>query len=47
MALFDRPNSFTTIHKVELRTGVNWEKRPFPMPECLVSPTGKMKAAWL
>lgn len=45
MALFDRPNSFTTIHEVELRTGVNWEKRPFPMPACLVSPTGKMKAA--
>jgi hypothetical protein len=45
MALFDRPNSFTTIHEVELRTGVNWEKRPFPMPACLVSPNGKMKAA--
>jgi serine protease AprX len=45
MALFDRANSFTTIHEVELRTGVNWEKRPFPMPQCLVSPTGKMKAA--
>jgi hypothetical protein len=45
MALFDCANSFTTIHEVELRTGVNWEKRPFPMPQCLVSPTGKMKAA--
>lgn len=45
LALFDRPNTFTSIHEVELRTGVNWEKRPFPMPECLFDANGKIKAA--
>ncbi|MHA3021829.1 S8 family peptidase [Mycobacterium sp. BMJ-28] len=44
-ALFDQTQSFTTIHEVQLRTGVNWEKRPFPMPACLIGPHGKMKAA--
>lgn len=37
LALLDAPDSFTTIHEVELRTSVNWEKRPFPMPACLFS----------
>jgi serine protease AprX len=45
LALFDRPHTFTTIHEVELRTGVNWEKRPFPMPDCLFDGEGKIKAA--
>lgn len=45
VALFDLPHTFTTIHEVELRTGVNWEKRPFPMPECLFDGDRKIKAA--
>lgn len=45
LALFDRSHTFTTIHEVELRTGVNWEKRPFPMPKCLFDGDGKIKAA--
>jgi hypothetical protein len=44
LILFDRPNTFTSIHEVELSTGVNWEKRPFPLPECLIDAAGKMKA---
>ncbi len=45
MALFDRPNTFTTIHEVELRTGLNWEKRAFPMPACLINLKNKFKGA--
>lgn len=45
LALFDRPHTFTTIHEVDLRTGVNWEKRPFPMPDCLFDKNGKISAA--
>lgn len=45
MALFDQGHTFTTIHEVELRTGVNWEKRPFPMPECLFDGNRKIRAA--
>lgn len=45
MALFDAPHTFSTIHEVELRTGVNWEKRPFPMPDCLFDDKGKIRAA--
>ena len=45
VALFDLPHTFTTIHEVELRTGVDWEKRPFPMPECLFDGERKIKAA--
>jgi serine protease AprX len=44
LVLFDRPNAFTSIHEVELSTGINWEKRPFPLPECLIDAAGKMKA---
>ncbi|MGB3334131.1 MAG: S8 family peptidase [Mycobacterium sp.] len=43
-ALFDLSHTFTTIHEVELRTGINWEKRPFPMPECLFDADRKIKA---
>lgn len=45
LALFDRSHMFTTIHEVNLRTGVNWEKRPFPMPQCLFGDNGKIRAA--
>lgn len=45
LALFDAPHTFSTIHEVELRSGVNWEKRPFPMPDCLFDGNGKIKAA--
>jgi hypothetical protein len=45
MALFDSPSSFTTLHEVTLRTGVNWEKRPFPIPSCLIDDQGKIRAA--
>ena len=44
-ALFDRSATFTTVHEVELRTGVNWEKRPFPMPDCLFDSDRKIRAA--
>lgn len=45
MALLDAPHTFTTIHEVELRTGVNWEKRPFPMPAAIFDKDRKIRAA--
>lgn len=45
MALFDAPHTFSTIHEVELRTGVNWEKRPLPMPASAFDARGKLRAA--
>lgn len=45
MALFDSPHTFSTIHEVELRSGVNWEKRPFPMPASVFNAAGKIRAA--
>lgn len=44
MALLDSSHTFTTVHEVELRTGVNWEKRPFPVPACLLDERGKLRA---
>lgn len=45
LALFDSAHTFTTIHEIELRTGVNWEKKPFPMPECLFDQSRRIAAA--
>lgn len=41
-ALSDEPYRFTTIHRVDLKSGVNWEKRPFPIPDCLIDDRGKI-----
>jgi serine protease AprX len=43
--LYDAPHRFTTIHEVELRTGVNWERRPLPIPQCLLTSNGKIQGA--
>ena len=42
-ALFDSPNTFTTVHEVDLPAHVDWRKDPFPVPQCLFD-DGKLSA---
>ncbi|GAA1761330.1 hypothetical protein GCM10009795_004700 [Nocardioides hankookensis] len=42
--LFESEDSFTTIHQVPLQSKISWLRAPFPMPACLFTTEGKLKA---
>lgn len=42
--LEETEDTFTTVHKAVLTNGVDWWKDPFPIPECLITPDGKLQA---
>ncbi|MCC9178538.1 S8 family peptidase [Arthrobacter sp. zg-Y750] len=42
--LEDTPDSFTTVHEVNMVRGIDWFKDPFPVPACLLTTDGKLKA---
>lgn len=41
-SLFDAENCFTTVHQVDLSS--TWMRTPFPMPDCLFTDAGKLRA---
>ena len=43
-SLFEASDSFTTIHRVDLQSKVSWLRAPFPVPPCLFTADGKLKA---
>ncbi|MDX1888661.1 S8 family peptidase [Mycolicibacterium sp. 050158] len=42
--LFEDSNSFTTVHDVTLASKISWLRAPFPIPACLLTPDGKLRA---
>jgi len=42
--LFEDNNSFTTVHDVTLESKISWLRAPFPIPACLVTADGKLRA---
>ncbi|MCI2267151.1 S8 family peptidase [Sediminivirga luteola] len=43
-ALFEAETSFTTVHRVPLQSKISWLRAPFPVPACLFTADGKLKA---
>lgn len=43
-SLFEDNNSFTTVHDVTLSSKVSWLRAPFPIPACLMTGDGKLRA---
>jgi subtilisin family serine protease len=43
-SLFEDPGSFTTVHEVTLRSKISWVRAPYPVPACLFTPDGKLRA---
>jgi len=43
-SLFENEGSFTTVHQVVLQSKINWLRAPFPVPACLITDAGKLKA---
>ena len=46
-ALFCDESVFTTLHEVELQQGVDWQKLDFPIPGCLRTPAGAVRAEFV
>lgn len=42
--LFEDHNSFTTVHDVTLASKISWLRAPFPVPACLITADGKLRA---
>lgn len=42
--LGNTPDTFTTVHDVKLSRGVNWFRENFPVPDCLLTAEGKLRA---
>jgi serine protease AprX len=43
-SLFCDPNSFTALFDAELQQGADWEKTPYPIPACLLTADGALRA---
>lgn len=42
--LANNPSAFTTVHEVVLSPGNDWVRTPFPVPRCLFTSNGKLRA---
>lgn len=43
-SLFEDEQSFTTVHRVPLESKISWLRAPFPVPPCLFTDDGRLKA---
>lgn len=43
-SMFCDPAAFTALFSVDLERGVDWDKTPFPIPDCLITDSGTLRA---